>query len=110
MLKQFVLILFIIVSTGSYSYADEIWMTGNKLKYWIDSYDEYARGNAIGYILGVVDALNGKSFSVKMDVTKGQMRDVVYIYLDKNPHLRHIQASTLVIEAMKEAYPLLKDK
>ena len=61
-------------------------------------------GICLGYILGAYDAL--ESTTCVPDVVKAsQLRDVVKIYLRNHPEERHHQASSLVVAALKQAFP-----
>jgi hypothetical protein len=64
----------------------------------------------LGYIMGIVDALDGNQiggqkacFSASM--TGGQIRDVVVKFLQSHPEIRHYQASGVVTEALAQAFP-----
>jgi hypothetical protein len=71
-------------------------------------------GVCLGFILGAHDAvrdaqelgfLAGKIHCTPTNATTGQVRDVVVRYLEEHPAERHINASALVADALREAFP-----
>jgi hypothetical protein len=48
-------------------------------------------------------------FKVPSNVEAGQIFDVVKNYLEKHPEKRHQSASSLVMMALKEAFPVAKE-
>ena len=68
--------------------------------------DTYAeRGAAIGYIMGVSDALLGSVHCAPVDATSGQIRDMVRNYLTNVPAERHRAADILVARVLKSTWP-----
>ena len=73
-------------------------------------------GRYMGYIIGVYDALSqaeellGVAWSNPDKVTAGQACTIVSKYLKKHPERWNEWAVTLVIDALKEAFPLPKKK
>jgi hypothetical protein len=90
--------------------ADAMWVNGNDHWEWCQHTSEknfkpVSAGFCTGYILGVLDALNGAIMCVPQAVTKGQLTDVVKLWLRDNPGQRQYVASDLVITALKEKFP-----
>lgn len=80
-------------------------LTGNDLLNLLngDTYSE--RGNALGYIMGVTDTLQGVAHCPPRDVTSGQIRDMVRNYLTNVPGERHNSADVLVARVLKASWP-----
>jgi Rap1a immunity proteins len=62
-------------------------------------------GVCAGYIVGATDALDRGSLLCLPDVTKGQIIDVVILWLRDHPEKRHLGASSLIGAALKEKFP-----
>lgn len=95
----------------SNSHAD--FTTGNELQQWLsasESADEsrYDTGLFRGYVSGVVDTGNDVLFCTTQGVNRGQYTAVVAKYIKNNPEKWNIGASSLVIDAMKQAFPCKK--
>ncbi len=71
---------------------------------------EAARGGrAVGYVIGVFDALEIMNFfCLPADATRGQVIDVVLQHLRGNPATRHKEAHLLVAEALNQSFPCKK--
>ncbi len=74
--------------------------------------DGAAHTNALNYVVGVVDALNGISsehgfcFELKGEALTGaRIADVVRSFLVKNPQMWDRPGSTLVAAALEEGWP-----
>ena len=68
--------------------------------------------HGFGYVIGVVDALNGVRhpstklcFSIPDGVRARQLTDTVRMYLENNPQMRHYSANSLVATALSIAFP-----
>ena len=61
-------------------------------------------GRAYGYVSGVYDSLREK-YSIPNDVKPTHIIATVYKFLKENPNLRYKRASSLVHQAITEAYP-----
>ena len=65
-----------------------------------------SRGLCSGYIVGVADTLkNLGAFCWPRGSTRGQVTDVVTLYLRDHPEKRHLPAYELVTAALKEKFP-----
>ena len=79
------------------------------------SYTSFKSGLCGGYVAGVMDADGifaarvGKKRAVYRcapnEMTVGQLAKVVYQYLETNPELLHLSASSSVFRAIDEAFP-----
>lgn len=89
--------------------------TGNEFATWCKAQQGgFERGMCLGYLDGVIDThtsfiIAGSGalgfICIPDKVTKGQARDVVLKYMRDNPEQTHLSASTLVIAALREAFP-----
>jgi hypothetical protein len=82
--------------------------SGNEILENINSDNYYNKGNAMGYIMGVVDAYSGIYICPPATITGGQIQDIVKSYLAQTPATRHTGASVLVYSAMVEFFPCKK--
>lgn len=95
------------------TYADDEYMTGNKLLRQLESTNSGERLFAVGYISGSIDAITASKMllsakpvaCVSDGVTYTQLSDIIQNYLKKEPKERHIGAPILIITAIQEAYP-----
>jgi hypothetical protein len=78
--------------------------TGNELLSRMQDEAIVARGVALGYVSGVADTLDGSAYC-SPQITAGQARDVVKLFLERNPGYRHYSAAVLVGAALKEQWP-----
>lgn len=84
--------------------------SGNELHQWLLEAEKpnFESGLFHGYVSGVVDVGNGILFCTGKDVTAGQYDAVVAKYVKNNPGKWDKTASSLVIEALREAFPCKK--
>ena len=83
-------------------------LSGNTLLQHINSNEHIWQSYANGYIIGVHDLGDTVLFCTPPTLTVGQAKDIVRIYLEINPNLRHTVAEALVVNALKQAYPCAK--
>lgn len=97
------------------SYAGFI--NGNELAEWMQEYNKFetginseimTAGRYSGYIGGVADTTNHIIWCSPQGIEMGQVRKIVDIYLSNNPEKLHLDASSLIIEALKTAFPCKK--
>ncbi len=95
----------ILISTSANSLAG--FVDGNELSKWEkeQSKANFESGLFNGYVAGVVDVGDGILFCTTSGVTRGQLSAIAAKYLKNNPEQWNKQASTLVIESMKSAFP-----
>lgn len=96
-------------------------LTGNQLLAFCDQGERDLSSEylCLGYVAGAVDAVRATEAAlddllgkpglicVPASVTPRQVRDVTVERLRSSPTTRHFGASSLVLEAMMEAYPCL---
>lgn len=68
----------------------------------------YKKGTAMGYVLGVYDALQGITHCPPGNVSAGQVYDMVKLHLEKIPAARHLPASSHVEYVLTKAWPCKK--
>ena len=61
--------------------------------------------HALGYMLGVADALMGSGACPPTNVSAGQVYDMVKLYLETYPSTRHFTADIIVHRVLKSAWP-----
>ena len=83
--------------------------TGNNLLTRMNG-DQMDRTIALGYVMGISDALEGILHCSSSGVTSGQTRDIVKQYLEANPSIRDKSAETLASKALQDAFPCKKGK
>lgn len=66
--------------------------------------------NAMGYVTGVADALNGVTYCPPATVTAGQLNDMVRNYLQQNPAIRHFTGDLIVRRVIEDMWPCEKKK
>lgn len=62
----------------------------------------------MGYVMGVADALSNVTVCAPPNVTAGQVTDMVRLYLEEQPQLRHFMADSLVNRVLSKAWPCKK--
>jgi hypothetical protein len=93
------------VNAGESARADQLvdWLNGNQLFAACQQDDRLC----FGYVLGVTaSAQLASSVCLPSDtVTSGQLKDVVMLWLQNHPEIRHKSASSLVMQALGEKFP-----
>jgi hypothetical protein len=81
--------------------------TGNTLKDYCDAGQGTGRsGLCIGFIVGVHDSTEySGQFCIPASVQAEQLIDVVKIFLEQNPQLRHLNATGAVVGSLSAAFP-----
>lgn len=88
--------------------------TGNRLHEDCRAANYFNRGYCGGYVTGIVDTIESlqargvlpaDALCIPEESTKGQLVDVVKKYLDDHPERRHLEAGSLVPEALNSAFP-----
>ena len=69
-----------------------------------------AQMNAMGYVTGVADAVNGITFCPPASIQAGQINDMVQNYLQKNPAIRHFSGDLIVRRVLEDMWPCEKKK
>lgn len=83
-------------------------LTGNDLLKYAESGKNSEYGLAMGYVLGVSDALQGKDHCTPANVSSGQVIQLVKDKLRANAKYRHHSADLFVGAALMEAWPCKK--
>ena len=65
---------------------------------------------ALGYIMGVADAVDTIHVCAPLNATAGQFNDMVKQYLDQYPAIRHLAADIIVTRALERIWPCEKKK
>ncbi len=60
---------------------------------------------ALGYVIGVSDALQKATHCIPSNVTAGQIRDMMKNYLENTPANRHFSADSLISSVLKSQWP-----
>lgn len=97
------LITFILVSSAHGDYFE-----GNDLMKLKQSREIHDETMYRGYVAGVQDAFNGYYFSIPPDVRMSQAAEIVYQYIKGKPKRWHEPAKVLIIDALKESFPIRK--
>jgi hypothetical protein len=98
-MKAAVLCLALMASSAQAEFLD-----GNKLLSDMKGSHGYQM-SALGYVMGVADAIQGAVACVPPSVLSGQVLDMVRNYLEANPAVRHLTADMIVTHVLKQAFP-----
>ena len=85
------------------------YLTGNDLLSKIRE-SEGTQLIAIGYIMGVSDAMNGKTHCAPPKVTAGQMLEIVNNFLVSSPELRDNSADLIITKLLTKVWPCEQNK
>jgi hypothetical protein len=88
------------------------WKDGNQLFNELSDHDPtfIAPMAALGYVQGVADVYQKSQLCIPNNVQAKQAADVVRNYLYANPQLRQYAADSLVLAALKAAWPCRNGK
>ena len=109
-----ILTIYLLVSLAAF--ADKL--SGIDLnKWWIEykkqqaglSYTIESSALYVGYVVGVVDALDGIAFALPIGTANSQFLDMVGKYLENSPENRNAAARLLIVKLMAATYPLPKE-
>jgi len=104
MKKDLLMTVLVLFYSVSVAYAD--YFDGNMLIKLMDSTRDVDITMSRGYVAGIQDSFNGGEFLVPPKVKMSQASAVVHKYLKAHPEKWHEAAWVLVVEALKDAYPL----
>lgn len=88
--------------------------SGNRLYEDCRAENYFNRGYCGGYVVGIVDTIEAlqergvlpaNALCIPEGSTKGQLVDVVEKYFEDHPSRRHLDAGSLVPEALNAAFP-----
>ena len=84
----------------------EFW-SGNDLYNKLSSNEFMERTQGIGYIMGVYDVAVHVHFcpASEKSITVGQLRDMMFNWLQQNPARRHELAEKLVLDVFRQTWP-----
>jgi hypothetical protein len=63
------------------------------------------RGLALGYVLGVTDALYSIVVCPPTNITAGQLTDIIRKHLEDNPGSRHYSADSIIANKLTAMWP-----
>ncbi len=99
------IILFILMVSTTCAHAG--FYTGNDLLRLYNSTNSSQKEKVKGYVAGISDSYN-KTICLKKGMVLSQITAVAIQYIEKNPKKRHYSARTLVLSALKSAFPCNK--
>ena len=99
--------LLVFLSILNFDTARAELITGNELFRWWSDKDHRYEGLCLGYILGIHETNTAQSGACvpSSGVSRREIRDIVIRYLTTRPENRHLYAATLVLDAMRQAFP-----
>jgi hypothetical protein len=103
-MRRLVAAVLLTVSTA----ASATFYTGNDLKNRLDGGDTHQGMLMLGYVAGVVDLGRGDYHCAPEGVTLGQLRDIAYVAINRDPSSRHLNASVLITISLMEVWPCKK--
>lgn len=94
---------------------------GNQLNRWVDAYERASAGTAStedynsaaqanGYITATSDAFDGRFFCNPEHAQAGQIIFVVRKYIKEHPESWNNSASSIIVAALKAAFPCTRKK
>jgi len=101
-MKKFLLIALLVSANAHAEFKD-----GNKMLAQMNG-DFGARMLIMGYVTGVVDALSSVTICAPINLTAGQSVDMVKLYLENNPAIRHFSGDTIINKVMSTMWPCQK--
>lgn len=99
-MKKLALALLLIAPAAHAEFLD-----GNKLYANCTSQAQVDWGDCIGYISGVFDANHGVIICPPSNTTRGQVRDMVVVFMREYPQYRSETADRIVVSVLKAAWP-----
>lgn len=96
--------------------ANAQFFDGNKLLTQLESTKSDERYGALMYIIGAFDMINeidilankeskNYMFCQPQNMNGGQLGDIVKMYLQRNPSIRHLPAAELIVQALRNSFP-----
>jgi len=104
-MKKLILTLAIVAGTAHAGIID-----GNTLhKHLSDAASSHVSwGFAHGYVAGVNDANDGTMFCTPVKATVGQMTEMVKVFMDTTPAIRHMPADAIITYVFQKSWPCPK--
>ena len=106
--KLLLIIITMLLALATYSVAHAQFIDGNKLLNRMNSSSHGEKMHAVGYVVGVMDTMNGYSFCLPRTFTVGQGHDMVHNYLTNVPADRHLPADVIVSKVLAVVFPCAK--
>ena len=104
-MKRLILTLALVAGTAQ---AGSFW-DGNKLYNKLQG-NTMEQMQALGYIMGVADALDTATICAPLNVTAGQVNDMMKNYLENYPAVRHLPADSIINVVLGRMWPCEKKK
>ena len=104
-MKRLILTLALVAGTAQ---AGTFW-DGNKLYSKLQG-NNMEQMQALGYIMGVADALDTATICAPLNVTAGQVNDMMKNYLENYPAVRHLPADSIINVVLGRMWPCEKKK
>ena len=101
-MKKLIVIALLVCASAHAEFKD-----GNKLLSEMNG-NHSNQMSAIGYVMGVSDALMGITFCGPSTITAGQVHDMIKQYLEQFPADRHNSADRIINHVLKAAWPCAK--
>ena len=98
MKKLFLILAFFSVSAFAQSKTD-----GNQLLSDLKDGFNWRNGFGIGYVQAIAESSD--NLCVPKGVTNGQLYDIVKIFIDQNPSIRHLHRLYITQHALTTTYP-----
>lgn len=98
----------IVLALCSSAHAGTFW-DGNKLHNKLNG-NTVDQMHAMGYIMGVADALDTVTICAPLNITAGQINDMMKNYLENYPAVRHLAADSLISLVLGRMWPCEKKK
>lgn len=106
-----ILIVVVAITLGAFTTTANA-ETGNELLQSCENKSSFEAGYCLGTVAGSYDALlvaraaiPGLFCPPSKGITNGQVQQIVTDFLEDKPSLRHLDATTLIIGAVSEAWP-----
>ena len=104
-MKRLILALALVAGTAQ---AGSFW-DGNKLYSKLRG-ETMEQMQALGYIMGAADAFDTATVCAPLNVTAGQINDMIKNYLENYPAVRHLAADSLISLVLGRMWPCEKKR
>lgn len=100
----FATLLISLSSFASVAQAGGYFIDGNRLYSDLISDQPANRSHAMGFVLGIHDAIKQMRDCVPENAKSGQIRDIVLATLRDFPDLRHLPARNIIVASLDKAF------
>lgn len=97
----------VLIAAFVYANAHAEFVTGNELLNRMNG-DHGQQMMAIGYVTGVHDSLRNVTHCSPLNITVGQVHEMVKNHLERNPEIRHKSADAHVSYVLNKTWPCAK--